>query len=527
MDEAIGARMGRSPAAPLQEVWTVRGRLDSLAIAGLTAATLALGLYRSNSTSLWTDELFSVTLAGKPLNVLVRQLWSAEANMALYYLILGAWLHLLSLLGVTHANELVIRIPSVVFAAAAVVVAYFVAKRLFGMVVGFVAAALLLLNYVFLMEVAQARGYSLELFLQLLGWLILIRILENPAKNAGRLGVAFGLVMGLALYANLLSALVIVAQLAAFGALAGTGAVSRERLGKAIRPALIASSTLIVAVAPLAVDVVLHGGANDWIPNPGLREILTFAGALAGASPAFAAILVIGGVLGLGMALRRPEAIDSGDLSLRAKVVLLATWIAVPFILSWGLSHQPFGLHLFLTRYLLVIVPAICCLSAAGLYSISKSRRNVGRVMLAVSVLLAISAVPEYYSRVQREDFRTASAWLAERYQSGDGVACASVACSYALDYYAPGTLQTGAPGNYVWSAGKFDSTPVDPTALAAYAPDHVRIFLVYGTAGQSGYISADEKWLQNHHYALVKRLETVPGSAGKVTVELFERQPG
>jgi uncharacterized membrane protein len=525
MDKAIGVSMGRSATAPRQRVWAIKGRLDSFAIAGLTAATVALGGYRSNTTSLWTDELFTVTLADKPLNVLVRQLWSAQANMALYYLLLGAWLHFVNLLGVTHANELVIRIPSILFAAAAVAVAYFVAKRLFGMVVGLVAATLLLLNYVFLMEVAQTRGYSLELFLQLLGWLLLIRILENPAKNARRLGLAFGLVMALALYANLLSALVIAAQLAAFGVLAMSGTLSRKRVREAVRPALIASATLIVAVAPLGVDVLLHGGANEWIPSPGLREILTFAGALSGASPAFAVILMIGAALGLGIAVRRPESNDSDRLSPRARVVLLAMWIGIPFILSWGLSHQPFGMHLFLTRYLLVIVPAICCLSAAGLYSISRSHKNIGRLMLAASVLVAVSAVPEYYSRVQREDFRTASIWLAQRYQAGDGVACASLACAYALEYYAPGTLESGAPGDYIWGAGKFDYVAVDPTALAAYAQGHDRIFLVYGTAGQSGYISADEQWLENHHYALVNRLETVPGSAGPVTVEIFARQ--
>jgi mannosyltransferase len=525
MSDGIAVSTGRWAAAPLQRVRAGRGRIDSVAIAGLTLGALALGLYRSNSTSLWTDELFSVTLASKPLPVLLRQLWSENANMSLYYLILGGWLNLLNHLGIAHPTEWLIRLPSIVFAAGALVAAYFVAKRLFGSVVGLVGATLLMLNYVFLMEVAQARAYSLELFLQLVGWYLLIRILEHPTRNGGRLGVAFGAVMGLALYADLYTALVIFTQLAAFLALIGAGSISRARAREALRPALIASLTIIVGCTPLALDVVLHGAANDWIAAPGLREVLAFAGAVAGANPAFALALVVGGALGLGIALRRPDGGESERISPRAGVILLATWIAVPFALSWGLSHHPFGQHLFLTRYLLPIVPAICLLCAAGLYSISRTRVNVGRFMLVAAVLLAVTAVPEYYSRVQREDFRTASVWLAQRYQSGDGVACASLGCAFALEYYAPHRLQADAPGQYVWNAGRFDHIAVDPATLGTYAQTHNRIFFVYGTAGQSVYISPDEQWLQAHRYSLLNRIETVAGSAGTVTVELWAQQ--
>src|SRR6266446_91399 len=119
MNDAVAASMGRSASAPLGRVWAARGRMDSAAIAGLTAVTLALGLYRSDSTSLWTDELFSVTIATKPLPVLLRQLWSENANMSLYYLVLGGWLNVLERFGVAHPSEWLIRLPSIVFAVGA------------------------------------------------------------------------------------------------------------------------------------------------------------------------------------------------------------------------------------------------------------------------------------------------------------------------------------------------------------------------------------------------------------------------
>jgi mannosyltransferase len=517
--------MGRLAVARVQGAAAARGRVDLVAIAGLGAATLALGLYRSNSTSLWTDELFSLTLANKPLPLLMRQLWSENANMSLYYLLLGGWLSTLNQLGLTHPTEWLIRMPSIMFAVGAVVAAYFIGRRMYGLAVGLVGAILLLLNYVFLMEVAQARAYSLELFLQLIGWHLLIRILENPTSKGGRLGLAFGVVMGLAMYADLYTALVIVAQLAAFLALIIAGSISRDRARKAMRPAIIASLTLIVSVAPLALDVLAHGAANQWIAVPGLREVLTFAGAVSGANPALALVLIVGAALGLSIAARSREEGKPGRVSPRTATIFLATWIAVPFVLSWGLSHKPFGLHLFLTRYLLVIVPAICILAAAGLHSISKSNARVSRLILVASLLVAVSTLPEYYARVQREDFKTASAWFVQRYHTGDGVACASLGCAFALEYYAPGKLQAGDPGQYVWGDGNFAHVPGDPATLAEYAQTHNRIFLVYGTAGQYAYISPDEQWLQDHNYRLVDRVVTVPGSAGAVTVELFAKQ--
>lgn len=524
MNDAVAATKGRSASAPLQRVWADRGRIDSAAIAGLTAVTLALGLYRANRTSLWTDELFTFILASKPLPVLLRHLWSNNANMSLYYLVLHGWLYLLSLVGITHPDAWLIRLPSIVFAAAALVAAYFVAKRLIGSMVALVGATLLMLNYVFLMEVAETRAYSLQLFLQLVGWYLFIRILENPTRKSGRLGAAFGVVMALAIYADLFTAFVLLAQLAAFLALVVAGSVSRDRVREAFRPAVIASMIIVVGVIPLAIDVLVHGAANQWIATPGLREILTFAGAVAGASPAFALILLAGGALGVAIAVRRPVQGQADGLSPQASTILLIAWIAVPFVLSWGLSQRPLGLHLFLTRYLLVIVPAICILSAAGLYSLSRFNLKLSQVVLIASVLVATTAVPEYYSRVQREDFRTTSLWLSQQYQAGDGVVCASAGCAFAMEYYAPQEMESTAPGNYDWSAGDFRYFPIDPATVATYAQTHSRIFFFYGTVGQRFEIGPDEEWLQDHGYRVVDRVVTPPGSAGPVTVELWSR---
>lgn len=516
---AVGAAR---PAEVLRPLGRLGARIDLIAVAWLTAALVAVGLYRADgTTSLWTDELFSVTFASKPWGVIARQLWGENSNMGLYYVLLGGWIHALDAVGI-HPTELLIRLPSIAFAVGAVLAAYFTASRLLGRTAGLVGAALLLLNYIFLMEIAQARAYGLELFLQLLGWYLLIRILESPAGSR-RLAFAFGLVMALSVYADLFSVLVIGAQLVAFVTVAWIDRAIRARLGSLIQSAAVAGVTTALAIIPIAVDVVIHRAPNDWIPTPGLHTLVTFAGALSAANPLLALLLGLGCVLSVASFARRPSPAQAGALTPRTVVVLLLAWIVVVLVASYGFSHKPFNQHLFLTRYLLPIVPPICFLVAAGLYSLAD--RRVRAASIAATLLVALVALPLYYSRVQREDFRLASAWLTQRYQPGDGIACASLGCAFALEYYAPGRMQADSPGNYVWDPGQFGHVSVDQATLAVYAQAHGRVFLVYGTAGMSASIPDDESWLLSHGYTLSDKIVTLAGSAGPVTVELFERK--
>lgn len=514
----------RRASVTLRPVEWVRSQLfDVIGLIWLAAATAVIGLYRSGSaTSLWTDELFSVTFASKPWHVIAQQLWGENANMALYYVLLASWLHGLAAIGIGHPDEWLIRIPSIVFAVAAVIAAYFTASRLIGRLAGLVAATLLMLNYVFLMEVAQARAYSLALFLQLVGWYLFVRILDS-GKRDRRLAVGLGLVMAASIYADLFSALVIFAQFVAFVAVARIDPRIRAHLPELARVAAVTGSTIVLAVIPIGLDVVLHRAPNDWIPTPGLHELVTFAGALSSANPLLALFVAAGMALGFVSYARRPARPGHATaLQPRTVVLLLAIWIAVPLVMSYVLSHHPFEQHLFLTRYLLPIVPPICILVSAGLFSLGDPRLRAAAV--AGVVLVATAALPLYYSRVQREDFSVASSWLSQRYHAGDGVACASLGCAFALEYYAPGKMQADSPGNYVWNPGQFGHVAVDSDTLGAYSELHDRLFFVYGTAGQSPFIADDEAWLLEHGYRITDRLVTTPGSAGPVTVELFER---
>jgi len=113
----------------------------------LLVGLVALGLQLAAlwHVSLWEDELFSVDLARGPLGLQLRYIWSKEVNGTLYFLTLRGWLWLTGLFG-TRPDELVVRMPSVVFDALSVVAVFLLGRRFLGRTAGLVAAALYLVD---------------------------------------------------------------------------------------------------------------------------------------------------------------------------------------------------------------------------------------------------------------------------------------------------------------------------------------------------------------------------------------------
>ncbi|HWO45846.1 MAG TPA: glycosyltransferase family 39 protein, partial [Methylomirabilota bacterium] len=107
-----------------------------------------------------------------------RWVWGSESNMFLYYLILRGWLGLLKLVGVAP-NEVLLRLPSAVFAVGAAVVVFALGRRLFGRIAGLVAGGLFLANFLQMILAQTARAYSLGLLLMCVSWLALFIALEK------------------------------------------------------------------------------------------------------------------------------------------------------------------------------------------------------------------------------------------------------------------------------------------------------------------------------------------------------------
>lgn len=498
---------------------------------GVTLFALALCLYRTNVTSLWFDEAYSVGIARQSPAVLWRYLWGPEEHMTLYYVLLHGWLSLTGLLGVVP-GEVVVRLPSSIPAALAAGLAVLYGWR-FGRsrLVALLGGTLLALNILLLAAAQQARSYALEVLLLLLAWYALAEALERSRERAaagargerderevrGWLAAAAGMGL-LAVYAQIDAAVIIALQpLAVLILLLAGPAALRQHL-RTRRFLLMYGASLLaqgLLIVPLAVDVLQHGGQNGWVPPVSWASAwdVVATGIAEGSTP-LALLLLATALTGCVAALVRR---DPGS-------VLLVVWLVGGTVL-FALVSLPgaHNLHLWYPRYLVVVTPPLCLLAAYGVWACGRAagaglaalfgwigwhlaRRapRVASASMAVAlavVLLALSAhvLPRYYATAQSHDFREPIAWLLARAQPGDGLVCVPVGlCGVGADYYLvanntiqPGVIPSPYPGEYDFVREKNipgATLPADAWALTPYLHRHLRadrqVFVLYAPQG-------------------------------------------
>src|SRR5437868_13233477 len=135
---------------------TVRRRRDrfsaTLPIMAITAAGAVFRLLHLGAKSLWLDEILSVSIARLDAPGFRNIVFSWEANMALYYALLRAWVHV-------GDSEVILRLPSALASIATVPLVYLIGRRLFSQSVGLIAALLLAVNLFAIRYAQEARSY--------------------------------------------------------------------------------------------------------------------------------------------------------------------------------------------------------------------------------------------------------------------------------------------------------------------------------------------------------------------------------
>ncbi len=523
-------------------------------------ATVALtfDLYRLGNPSIWFDEAFSVELARQPLPLLWHIIFGPEPNMELYYLFLHFWLAFTGWLG-WSPTEVVVRLPSAIFAAFSTGVVFLLGQRFLGALGASVATALYLLNDLQLTYAQQTRSYSLQLLLLCIAWLVLLYALTTP-RSRKRWWFWYVVTMTLAAYAQLFSLLILCAQMATvIVLLLLLSATWRKRLPQMMNFS-VSLCSIGVLIAPL-LWVSRHGSKTGWLPIPHLHDMYHLFLTISGESKSYLLALCALCLLGLAVvALRqfargrlvllrflllmekttiatvRSSTIPLGGDEERARqrlyfAIAMVCWLVIPVVLSYVVSQGT--TRLFSSRYLVVIVPPLCLLVGLGVATL---RWRVVQVVLALLLCaLAMHRVPLYYASAQVEDWNSTTHWLSQQYQTGDGIVCYDnvQGCQISVEYYLhayPGAahFEQNSPGAYSWTAyGPANPTTgyeaaVDTHALSAYMATHARLFYITGRIPDA---SADARaqvaiqWL-NSHYHLVGIIVT-----RTVTVRLYVKE--
>ena len=369
-------------------------------VLGLTAATIAAFAVATiflARREFWLDESFSY--------LVTRRSWAdlaafsvrsdGELNMALYYAALKPFADV-------DAAGWWLRLPSLIPVALTTPVVWLLADRVDGRRFVRVAAVAVFLSHVLVVDQAfEARAYGLLMLLT--SGLTLLLVIGLSGSRAASVAYAVLLVLGIALH--LLVVFLAVSHLVA------VVVVSRGTLGHRLTRALRFTGPGLVAAALAFVVVFRHQGNREHDDPVGLRTIgSAIYGVTGRAGPLTILVLaaIAAGVVAIARDRREPGL--GWVLVLTAAVTPLLELVA-------SLQRPVFG-----ARYLVHLVPVICCLVAIGLAWVFHERR--WRVAsLAVLVVLGLAGQAWLYRAPDLETPDSASAFILERAGPGDVIA--------------------------------------------------------------------------------------------------------
>jgi hypothetical protein len=512
-------------------------QINSLTAGGtlltITVLALFLRLHLLGQNSFWGDELASVRRAELDWNDF-WQLMRGPPAMALYYALLRFWI----LLG---DNEFTVRLLSVIPAVATVPIVYFLGKSLFDARVGLIAALLLSMNAFHLQYSQEARSYSLLVFLVTLSSLLLARGIQRPSWGNW---MGYIVASALSVYAHPFAFLVLVAQVSSLVFL------SRRDLPwhKLCLSGLALAIALLPTVAPTAsgfIDPDTRADATSlsWIPEISLEQVHGFAVVLSGNDSDLLFIAYLIPIFVSSVAALRTWASTRASFE-SWKYALLLTWLFLPIIAT--LTYSFLIAPALVPRYLIICLPPLLILTAAGVWQIYRSlsvrRGPLGVSLLLVSgvlaaglVVLSVRGTSAYYTEFVKEDWRGAAALIMSEWQPGDGILFYVPSTERMIQHYferaQPGASEirslvpNGYPEKspYIGQWHQFLLQEPNRERTAQYLPDHAeRIWLVLARNWSSPSRTRVTKELQAALRAKYQDVQKLRSDGNPVRVQLY-----
>ena len=373
-----------APPAPRRPASGPAGRVVAgLVLLSAASAWLRLG---GRGFSLWVDEGMSVGIASHPLGEIPAVL-GLDGSPPLYYLALHLWMALFG------TSEAAVRSLSLVVATAAVPVAWWAGRSLFGRRVGWAAAVLVASASYLTVHSREARMYTLVVVLGLVAVSAYLQVLVLRRR---RLLAALVVSLAALLYTHHWGLFVA-------AALVVTLPVCIRAAGRDRRPVMvdagIAFGGVAVLYAPWAPRLFaqLRQTGAPWSRTPDVGDALRSIVSVLG-SPWVALVLVLAvAPLVVHLARRRahqpgggPPAVTSADGEHQGEGVMVAALgvILVATVAGSWLSSQVEPA--WSARYFGVYLPPLVLLVALAL------ERAGRRGVLALAVVVALWTVPSF-----------------------------------------------------------------------------------------------------------------------------------
>lgn len=374
-------------AAPTPADGTAAERWATPLVVGATVLAAVLVLFELGHKSLWYDEAFSLGIVDRPVGDALWRIAHWEVNMSPFYLALAGWWRL-------GQGEGFLRLLPAACSILSIPAIFALGRRLFDARVGAVAALLLAVHPLGVQWGQQLRGYSLVLLLVILSTTMLLRALERPEATGPAL--AYAAVASLATYGHFFAALVIVAHV--------VWLLLHRPLP--VRLMAVAGGAGAVLLAPLGwYFLTRHGDPLYWVSDKTTSAIVDTATALTGGSKWAVAAYSTAGVAGLWAIAKQ---VREPDETRRWEPLLPVAWLVLPLLIATvsTATVKP----LLEGRFLIVVVPALVLIAAAGLCRLGG---RWGGALLAVLLVVSAVGIDRWYTTPAHEDWRGAATVVA------------------------------------------------------------------------------------------------------------------
>ena len=370
--------------------------------------------------SVRADEAQAVKAATGTWGNLWDHLRAHEAPHAVYDVLLKGWLAL------GGTDEWALRAPAALCGALAVGLTCALGARLYGRVVGVVAAAVLATSVLMVEWSQRGHGATLALAAVVAATLAFVAAVERPAWWRWAL---WGAACAAAVAVSLLAVSVLVAHAAAFAA--------RRPRGDWRAPVVALAVVVAVAVAGSALVLASHVRHVGGLRLPDGLESLDGLWNLTGLSPVPVAVAGLGVFALITSRVRGAETWST---------VLLGTWLAAPVVVGLAVS---LARPAFDPGYALTAAPALALLAGAGVVS---QRRWVALGVVVLLGAVAAYRLAEWYTGSSTEDWRGAVEEIRGGQRAGEAVIVLPTRQGVAAAYYAGEGFTVERPrGRRVW----------------------------------------------------------------------------
>jgi len=390
--------------------------------------------------------------------VTIAQTTAAEdVHPPFYFFLLYLWTLLFG------QSEVALRSLSACLGVASVLMVYKLGLELFSRRIGLIASFLMTISAFAIAYSQETRHYSLLLLLTLVSFYFFTKILQ--AGKASKANLFFYILTNILLaYTHIFGIFIILAQVFYF-------ILFRRNYSKAWLKFWAAQAITFLFFLPWMVVLVTSTFQDsvqtlNWIPEPSFTQVAQSIASLMGAGYLPRAVgiffvlvllfLCLAGVIYVSqgqqqyksnsrLQIMTPKAWATSIVEPRTAMLLV--WLLFPIIITLILSFavRP----LFVSRYLIGVIPVFSLLAAQGINNIGSLvnaraiRANIAFLTpLSLIVLITLPGLYDYYSQTQKDQWREATKLIQELEEPGDGIVFNRRYFRIPFDYYYRGNQE-------------------------------------------------------------------------------------